>query len=86
MSGVGKCPFRAVSAVEGKCPFRSAMQAQSLRTSAPETTTSTSAAATKVATMEMEEKEQNDCKCVADGLRPKGTWKIEHVIYDKGRD
>ena len=67
------------STLGGKCPFRASLQAQSLRTSAAETTAG--AMSNKVAAREEEEVEEVEeeggkrkeaCECVASGLQPRG--------------
>lgn len=83
----GSSPPRPSAAGGGKCPFRAALQAQSLHTTAAETSPTSSKSCKTVPAPRVKEEEEeregglkhpgvhapsSNCKCVAEGLRPKG--------------
>lgn len=83
----GSSPPRPSAAGGGKCPFRAALQAQSLHTTAAETSPTSSKSCKAVPAPRVKEEEEeregglkhpgvhapsSNCKCVAEGLRPKG--------------
>ena len=69
MTAHGSVPRASTSG--GKCPFRAALQTQNVHTSA-----------TQISTASSKEKEKEvdttmpGCKCVAEGLRPRGEAKV----------
>lgn len=70
----------APRSIGGKCPFRAALQAQSFHSS-PLASTSTSPPAPVFSKQEGKEVTGGgECKCVADGLRPKGLL-VQFCIY-----